>query len=87
MSNTFQRCSTLPLVTACSHNLVVKIGLAGGLELSTAGGPPVRLRVIGGSQNQSLDCDPISPNLRQELAEGCGPEYRRHEDSDPACPA
>jgi hypothetical protein len=84
MSNTFQRCSAV--LTSCSHNLVVKIGVTGGLELSTAGGPPVRLRVIGGSQNQSLDCDPNLPNLRTELATGCTPWYRRHEDSDPDCP-
>jgi hypothetical protein len=85
MANTFQRCSAL-LIT-CSHNLVVKIGLMGQLELSTAGGPPVRLRIIGGSQNQSLDCDPAVPNLSQELAGGCSPAYTPHEDSDPPCPA
>jgi hypothetical protein len=90
MNNSLQRCSAL--FTACTHNLVVKIGLSGGLALSTAGGPPVRLRVIGGSQNQSLDCDPFPdatghvPNLRDELAGGCKPEYRPHEDSDPPCP-
>ena len=71
MTNTFQRCSTLLLT--CSHNLVVKIGLMGQLELSAAGGPPVRLRIIGGSQNQSLDCDPAVANLRDELAGGCSP--------------
>jgi len=85
LSNTFQRCSAL--LTTCSHNLVVKIGLSGGLALSTAGGPPVRLRVIDGSQNQSLDCDPNVSNLRDELAGGCSPSYRPHEASDPACPS
>jgi hypothetical protein len=84
MTNTFQRCSTLLLT--CSHNLVVKIGLMGQLELSAAGGPPVRLRIIGGSQNQSLDCDPAVSNLKDELAGGCNPAYTPHEDSDPACP-
>jgi Flp pilus assembly protein TadG len=84
MDNSFERCSAL--VTACTHDFVVKIGLKGQLELSTVGGPPVRLRVIGGSQNQSLDCDPLVPNLREELAGGCGPAYRTHEDSDPPCP-
>jgi Flp pilus assembly protein TadG len=84
MANTFQRCSAL-LIT-CSHNLVVKIGLMGQLELSTAGGPPVRLRIIGGSQNQSLDCDPAVANLKDELAGGCSPAYTPHEDSDPPCP-
>ena len=86
MSNTFQRCSAL--LTTCNHSLVVKIGLLGGLELSTAGGPPVRLRIIGGgSQNQSLDCDPDVPNLRDELANGCAPGYTAHKDDDPPCPS
>jgi hypothetical protein len=84
MTNNFQRCSAL--FTACTHNLVVHIGLSGGIELSTAGGPPVRLRVIGGSQNQSLDCDPAVSNLRGELAGGCSPSYRPHESTDPPCP-
>jgi hypothetical protein len=90
MSNTFQRCSAV--LTSCTHDLLVKIGVTGGLELSTSGGPPVRLRVIGGSQNQSLDCDPWPdasghvPNLRDELAGGCKPAYRPHEETDPACP-
>jgi hypothetical protein len=35
----------------------------------------VALRVIGGSQNQSLDCDPDLSQLREELAAGCAPEY------------
>ena len=84
MTNTFQRCSTLLL--SCSHSLVVKIGLLGQLELSTASGPPVRLRIIGGSQNQSLDCDPNVSNLKDELAGGCAPSYRPHTDTDPPCP-
>jgi Flp pilus assembly protein TadG len=83
-SNTFQRCSAL--LVSCSHSLVVKIGLLGQLELSTASGPPVRLRIIGGSQNQSLDCDPALSNLRDELAQGCKPLYRPHTSSDPPCP-
>jgi Flp pilus assembly protein TadG len=84
MTNSFQRCSAL-LVT-CTHNLKFTLGISPGLELSTLTSPPVRLRVIGGSQNQSLDCDPAKSNLRSELAEGCSPAYRPHEDSDPACP-
>ena len=86
LSNTFQRCSAL--LASCTHNLVVKVGVLGGLALSTAGGPPVRLRVIGGgSQNQSLDCDPNVSNLKSELAGGCAPFYRRHLETDPPCPA
>jgi Putative Flp pilus-assembly TadE/G-like len=88
LTNSFQRCSTVPLVTSCTHSLKVTIGLSGGLELSTAGGPPVRLRVTVGqaSQTQSLDCDPDTANLRDELANGCNPSYRPHETTDPACP-
>jgi hypothetical protein len=84
MTNVYERCSTLR--ASCTHSLVVKIGVAGGLALSTAGGPPIRLRVIDGSQNQSLDCDPKISNLRGELAAGCTPLYRPHEASDPDCP-
>jgi Flp pilus assembly protein TadG len=84
MTNSFERCSAL--LTTCSHDLVVKIGVLGGLELSTSGGPPVRLRVIGGSQNQSLDCDPDVANLMDELATGCKPSYTPHDDASPPCP-
>jgi hypothetical protein len=67
----------------------VKIGLTGGLALSTTTGPPVRLRVSvqnGSSQTQSLDCDPNLSTLREQLANGCAPLYRRHLNSDAACP-
>ena len=88
LTNSFQRCSTVPLVTSCTHSLKVTIGLSGGLELSTTGGPPVRLRVTVGqaSHTQSLDFDPAVANLRDELANGCDPFYRPHETTDPACP-
>ena len=88
-SNTFQRCSTQPLVTNCTHSLQVKIGLTGGLALSTTGGPPVHLRVSveSGANKLSLDCDPDLANLRDELVNSCEPFYRAHKDSDPACPA
>ncbi len=56
---------------------VVKVGIQGSLEYESTvtGNPPTRLRVIGGSQNQSLDCDPDYPNLADELANGCRPRY------------
>jgi hypothetical protein len=38
----------------------------------------VALRVIGGSQNQSLDCDPNYSNLSDELASGCRPTYSKN---------
>ena len=84
MTNSFQRCSALLLT--CTHNLKFTMGISAGLDLSDLSDPPVRLRVIGGSQNQSLDCDPNVSNLRGELAGGCSPAYRPHETSDPACP-
>ena len=59
----------------CTHNLVVKIGLAGTLELSSPSDPPVRLRVADGSQTQSVDCDPAVSQLKDELANGCSPSY------------
>jgi hypothetical protein len=45
----------------------------------------VALRVVGGSQNQSLDCDPAKSQLKDELATGCGPTYVRN--TGQACPA
>jgi hypothetical protein len=82
-NNTFERCSAA--LTSCTHNLAVKIGIKGGLALSDLDDPPVRLRVIGGSQNQSLDCDPLKSNLKDELATGCAPSYTPYTFTDP-CP-
>jgi Putative Flp pilus-assembly TadE/G-like len=63
----------------------VKVGIQGNLETQAAvSDPAVKLRVIGGSRNQSLDCDPHPPlsaddpgytNLKEELAYGCWPQY------------
>ncbi len=68
-----------------SHELVVKIGVAGGMR-NAAGvdDPLVQLRVTG-SQNQSVDCDPALKNLRDEIAAGCAPNYAVNNGS--ACPA
>jgi hypothetical protein len=82
-SGTLQRCSAV--LANCTHDLAVKIGIKGGLALSDLDDPPVRLRVIGGSQNQSLDCDPAKSNLKDELATGCGPSYTPYTNTDP-CP-
>jgi hypothetical protein len=83
-TNSLQRCSAV--LAACTHDLVVKIGIKGGLALSDLNDPPVRLRVIGGSQNQSLDCDPNVANLRDELAGGCSPAYTPYTGDTP-CPS
>ena len=62
--------------TGGTHNLVVKIGLVPNLQNARdVNDPIVTLRVVGGSQNQSLDCDPNYSNLYQELAFGCRPKY------------
>ena len=62
-----------------THDFVVTIGLAGNLELSSPGDAPVVLRVGGGgSQNQTIDCDPDYSRLKEELAYGCRPPYMRN---------
>jgi hypothetical protein len=80
-ANSFQSCAV-----GCSHDLVVELKLVGSLEDATSvNDPPVALRVIGGSQNQSLDCDPAKPNLKDEIATGCAPSYTKN--TGTACPA
>jgi hypothetical protein len=62
--------------TGTTHDLVVKIGVTPNLQNAQGVNDPiVTLRVVGGSQNQSLDCDPNYSNLYQELAYGCRPRY------------
>jgi hypothetical protein len=71
-----------------THELVVRIGIRGSLGLAASVGDPiVQLRVIkdGGSQTQSIDCDPDQPNLRDEITNGCGPAYTRNPGTP--CPA
>jgi hypothetical protein len=72
--------------TGTTHDLVVKIGIVPNLHnASDVNDPIVTLRVVGGSQNQSLDCDPNWANLADELANGCRPQYSPN--SGTACPA
>jgi Putative Flp pilus-assembly TadE/G-like len=62
-----------------AHDLVVKVGIVANLQnAQSTSDPVVALRVIGGSQNQSLDCDPNWPNLKSELATGCRPQYTKN---------
>ena len=65
-------------------NVVVRIGIQDVLELAAASDPPVQLRVVVGSQNQSVDCDPNVSTLKEELHLGCAPIYGRNSGSD-AC--
>jgi hypothetical protein len=70
-----------------SHDMVVTLGLKPTLENATSiNSPLVSLKVAGGgSQNQALDCDPASSNLRDELSHGCEPPYAVN-DGSTACP-
>lgn len=68
-----------------THDLVVKVGILGSLaNAQTVSDPIVTLRVVGGSRNQSLDCDPALPSLKEELAQGCLPVYAKNVGN--ACP-
>jgi hypothetical protein len=75
-ANSFERGTT--------QQLAVTIGLTPNLQnAKDVNDPIVTLRVVGGSRNQSLDCEPPnypgSPisktNLYEELAYGCAPPY------------
>jgi Flp pilus assembly protein TadG len=82
-SNSIEHCSSAQ--ASCTHNMVVRIGVKGNLQnASSVGDPIVSLRVVGGSQNQSLDCDPAASQLKTELSQGCVPTYGRNTGS--ACP-
>jgi hypothetical protein len=73
-----------------THDLVVKIGLTPDLNnAQSVNDPIVTLRVVGGSRNQSLDCEPpgyepsdppgmSKTNLKDELAFGCAPKYTQN---------
>jgi hypothetical protein len=66
-------------------SLVVRIGVEGNLEVASSVSDPVVLLRVTGSQNQSVDCDPKLPNLRDEIRYGCAPLYEINEGT--ACPA
>ena len=62
--------------TGTTHNLWINIQLQPSPANATGvNSPVVYLRVVGGSQNQTIDCDPNWPNLQTELAQGCRPQY------------
>ena len=91
-ANSIQRCSTTPEYTGCTRNFVVSVTVQGSFEVSEATDPPTVLRIgsEAGSQNQGLDCDPFPgadgkiPGFADELALGCGPDYKVN--SGTACP-
>jgi hypothetical protein len=81
--NNIPSCTTS---TGCEQAFVVEVGVGGNLALGAPSDPPVSLRVFGGSQNQSLDCDPANQTpLDTEIATGCAPEYAVNHGT--ACPA
>jgi Putative Flp pilus-assembly TadE/G-like len=83
-ANDIERCSASN--PTCTHNFVVSIGIPGTLALAKPGDPPTVLRVGGGgSQNQSIDCDPAVSQLKDEIATGCAPEY--HRNTGQTCPS
>ena len=71
--------------TGTTHSLWVGIQLQSALTDATGvSSPLVYLRVLG-SQNQSIDCDPDYSNLRDEIANGCRPQYTVN--TSGSCPA
>lgn len=59
-------------------DLVVRLGIDGDFKLAEGiNDPLVKIRVAGGSQSGSIDCDPDWANIQQELANGCRPLYER----------
>jgi len=58
-----------------THTFAVAIGIAGILANATSVSDPlVALRIVSNT-GQSLNCDPASVNLKDELAMGCAPTY------------
>lgn len=70
----------------CARSLVVTIGIKSAFAdvAQSASDPPVELRVSGGNQTQSVDCDELLTNLKDELAGGCATGYR--ENAGETCP-
>lgn len=76
-----ENCNTFPIND--THSLAVDVQLAGALS-SSVNDPPIFLRIVGGSQNGSLDCNPTG-NLRDQIANGCRPRYTINTDVNLAC--
>jgi hypothetical protein len=86
VGGSFEKCSAVQ--ASCTHNLVVQIGVNNVLQnASGVNDPEVSLRVAGGgSQTQSLDCDPnANTSLKVQLATGCQPTYERN--TGQTCPS
>ena len=85
--NNLQRCTASQ---TCTESVVVRIGLAGRLEITPPDSPPVALRISASGpevlQTQQLNCEPGNENTIDELAYGCSPLYGIKDDQDP-CPS
>ena len=67
-------------LAAGSHNLVFYVGVQENLANAQSNADqPVQMRLTGNGstarRTQALDCDPTYPNLKDELANGCRPQY------------
>jgi Putative Flp pilus-assembly TadE/G-like len=85
--NNVQRCTA---AETCPQSVVVRVGLAGRLEITPPDSPPVALRISASGpevyQTQQLNCQPGNENTIDELAYGCDPLYGIKDDQDP-CPS
>jgi hypothetical protein len=70
---------------------MVEMGLQGALA-KDQDEVPIQLNIGASSQSSVLDCDPDIPNLKDEIAQGCGPDrdpiYKANDfDNTPYCPS
>ena len=67
-----------------THSLFVTLGTLGTLKIQSQASDPVISLKVRGNQGQEANCDPAIPNIRDELAQGCGPTYTIN--TGAACP-
>jgi Flp pilus assembly protein TadG len=76
-ANSFPMCASA--ADSCTPRLVVEVRIPNLQAAQSEDASPVTMRIAGsGSRTQALDCDPDLPNLKQELAGGCGAQYVRN---------
>jgi Putative Flp pilus-assembly TadE/G-like len=81
--------STGPAPCTSTPRYIVDMGLQGGLA-KDQDEPPIQINIGATSLSAILDCDPNIPNLKDEIAQGCGNPpitYARNQfDTSPLCP-
>jgi hypothetical protein len=96
--NNVRRCAA---AESCPQAVVVRVGIAGRLQITPRGAPPVSLRISASGpstyQTKQLNCQPSGQtpsgrnwtprNTDQEFAYGCEPVYRIKEDLADPCPS